>query len=304
MNTWITRHMQTLVGTLGRLWQQRLQSALTIFVIGIALALPACLQVFVINARVLGGSIGQSVEVSVYLRAATTVSQADALANQLRGRSDVAKVDLIKADDALADFRKHSGFGEALDALQGNPLPHALVIQPVEASRGRSQLEALAADIKQLPEVEIVQLDTVWVERFNAILATIGRTTWLVAALLALGVAVIVGNVIRADIQSRRAEIEITKLIGGSDAFVRRPFLYSGVWYGIGGGVVGLLLTALVVILLDGPIAKLATLYGSEFRLVGLSLRDSASLFIGGIALGWLGSWLSATRHLREIEPS
>jgi cell division transport system permease protein len=304
MKSWVTRHLQTMIGTLGRLWQQRLQSTLTMLVVGIALALPACLEVFVINARVLGGNIGQTVELSVYLRTSATLAQAETLAEQLRHRSDIAKIDLIKANDALAEFRKNSGFGEALDALQSNPLPHALVIRPADNARSRAQLEALAADIKQLPDVEIVQLDTAWVERFNAILETIRRSTWIVGTLLAFGVAVIVGNVIRADIQSRRAEIEITKLMGGSDAFVRRPFLYSGVWYGIGGGIVGLLLTMLVVLLLSGPVGNLAALYGSDFQLTGLGLRDSTWLFAAGILFGWVGSWLAATRHLREIEPS
>ena len=304
MKTWLTRHLQTLVGSLGRLLQQRLQTAMTILVIGIALALPACLQMLIVNAHVLSGNLNRAVELSAYMRADTSVAQAEQVAAQVRQRPDVADVKLIKADQALAEFRAHSGFGEALDALESNPLPHALIIHPAESFRGAAQVDAIARDLRQIPQVELVQLDTAWVERFNAIMETIRRSTWIVAVLLAIGVAIIIGNTIRADIQSRRAEIEITKLVGGSDAFVRRPFLYSGIWYGMGGGLLALVLTTAIVILLGGPVARLSLLYGSDFRLSGLGLHESLWLFGAGIGLGWLGSWIAASWHLRQIEPS
>jgi cell division transport system permease protein len=152
--------------------------------------------------------------------------------------------------------------------------------------------------------VEIVQLDTAWVNRLNAILETVRRGLVVAAALLALGVMVIVGNTIRLDIQNRRAEIEVTKLVGGSDAFVRRPFLYNGIWYGLGGGITAWIITAAVIAILREPIGRLAGLYGSAFQLGGLDPRATLILLGGGIVLGWLGSYLAATRHLRAIEPT
>jgi cell division transport system permease protein len=165
-------------------------------------------------------------------------------------------------------------------------------------------MDTLASELKQLREVDIVQLDTAWVERFNAILDAVRRGVWVVGLLLAVGVAIIVGNTIRADIQSRRAEIEITKLVGGSDAFVRRPFLYSGFWYGFGGSLLALLITLIIVGLLAAPVRRLAALYGSDFRLAGLGWENSLWLLALGVGLGWIGSLLAASYHLRNVEPT
>jgi cell division transport system permease protein len=304
MKVFFTRHLQTLVGTLGRLSQQRVQTSMTVLVIGIALALPATLQVLVMNARAASGDVNRAMDLSVYLKPGTTAAQAEQIAARLRQRSDVAQVQLIKADDALTQFRAQSGFSAALDALTDNPLPHALVVRPAKDFTSASQMDALGNEIKAQPDVDIVQLDTAWVERFNAILDTVRRGVWVVGVLLAIGVAIIVGNTIRADIQSRRAEIEITKLVGGSDAFVRRPFLYSGFWYGFGGSVLALIITLAIVALLAVPVRRLSSLYGSDFKLAGLGLENSLWLLAIGIGLGWLGSLLAASYHLRNVEPT
>jgi cell division transport system permease protein len=296
--------LQTLVGTLGRLSQQRVQTSMTVLVIGIALALPATLQVLVMNARIASGDVNRAVDLSVYLKPGASAAQAEQIAARLRSRSDVSQVQLVKADEALAQFRAQSGFSAALDALTDNPLPHALVVRPAKDFASAAQMDTLATEIKQFPDVDIVQLDTAWVERFNAILDTVRRGVWVVGVLLAIGVAIIVGNTIRADIQTRRAEIEITKLVGGSDAFVRRPFLYSGFWYGFGGSLLALVITLAIVALLAAPVRRLAALYGSDFRLAGLGFENSLWLLGAGVALGWLGSLLAASYHLRNVEPT
>ena len=157
--------------------------------------------------------------------------------------------------------------------------------------------------MRGLSGVDVVQLDTAWVERFNAILDAVRRGVLVVAILLAFGVLVIVGNTIGTEIQARRAEIEITKLVGGTDAFVRRPFLYTGIWYGLGGGLVALTVSYLIVALMAAPISRLAGLYGSNFALEGLGPRYSLWLIGIGLALGWLGSLVASSRHLRDIEP-
>jgi cell division transport system permease protein len=303
MNQWFERHVQTLVGSLGRLWQQPFATMLTIVVIGIALALPACLHVLVQNVRVASGGWNSALDISVYMKPNASLDQAKRAAERIRQRRDVDEVTLIEADVALAEFRRNSGFGAALDALKNNPLPHALVVRPDAEYREASRVQALSNELKKIDGVDIVQLDTEWVSRFNAILDVIRRGVLLAAVLFALGILVIIGNTIRLDIENRRGEIEVTKLVGGSDAFVRRPFLYNGVWYGLAGGLIAGLIVATVVAVLGAPVQRIAGLYGSKFELQGVGFIGWVALLLGGALLGWLGSFIVATRELREIEP-
>jgi cell division transport system permease protein len=304
VTAWLTRHAQTMVGSLGRLSQQKLSTLLTMLVIGIALALPTCLHLFVTNAQRATGDWNRAVDISVFLKRPTSVEEARRIVDRVRQRRDVAEVEFISADDALKEFRRSSGFGEAIDALNDNPLPHALIVRPTTDYATPEALDSLSSSLREIPSVDVVQLDTAWVERLNAILAAIARAIVIATAVLALGVLVIVGNTIRLDIQNRRAEIEITKLVGGSDGFVRRPFLYSGVWYGLGGGLLAWVIVAIVVGALRDPVGRIAALYGSQFNLLALDFRASFALLGAGAALGWLGSFLAATRHLRYIEPT
>ena len=303
MKQWLERHLQTLVGSLGRLWTQPFATLLTVLVIGIALALPACLHVLVLNVRAASGGWGNALDISVYMKPAATLEQAQQAKKRISQRRDVEEVTLVEADDALAEFRKNSGFGEALDALKDNPLPHALVVRPAAEFRDPATVESLSAQLREIEGVDLVQLDTEWVSRFNAILDVVRRVVLLAAGLFALGILVIVGNTIRLDIENRRDEIEVTKLVGGSDGFVRRPFLYNGVWYGLGGGLVAWLTVTVVISLLGEPVQRIAGLYGSSYRLHGLGLEGSVVLLAGGVLLGWLGSFIAATREIRGIEP-
>jgi cell division transport system permease protein len=303
MKQWLERHTQTLVGSLGRLWTQPFATLLTILVIGIALALPACLHVLVQNVRAASGGWGNALDISVYMKTDATLEQAKQAQKRIEQRRDVDEVTLVEADAALAEFRKSSGFGEALDALKDNPLPHALVVRPAEEFRDPATVDGLTAELRKIDGVDIVQLDTAWVSRFNAILDVVRRVVLLAAGLFALGILVIVGNTIRLDIENRRDEIEVTKLVGGSDGFVRRPFLYNGVWYGLGGGLVAWLTVTVVIALLGEPVQRIAGLYGSSFQLHGLGLEGSAVLLAGGVLLGWLGSFIAATKEIRGIEP-
>jgi cell division transport system permease protein len=303
MKQWLERHLQTLVGSLGRLWQKPFATLLTILVIGIALALPACLHVLVQNVRAASGGWSGALDVSVYMKQSASLADAKSVADRVGKRRDVAGVTLVTADEALKEFRTNSGFGEALDALKDNPLPHALIVRPAEEFRDPGHVATLTSELQGLPGVDIVQLDTEWVSRFNAILDVVRRVVLLAAGLFALGILVIVGNTIRLDIENRRDEIEVTKLVGGSDAFVRRPFLYNGVWYGLGGGAIAWLIVAVVIVVLGEPVEKIAGLYGSGFSLRGLGTEGSLALVGGGVVLGWLGSFIAATRELRGIEP-
>ena len=302
-STWFERHAQTLVGSLGRLARQPLATVLTIAVIGIALALPVALYLIVANARAVSEGLGDTVQLSVYLRLSTTPEQARKVASAIKARDEVGQSVLVSPDEGLAEFRALSGIGEALQALTENPLPWVVKLKPAAGQDSASEVEALAADLRKLPEVELVEADTAWVRRLHAILDALRQIVLLSASVLALGVLAIVGNTIRLEINGRRAEIEVTKLVGGSNAFVRRPFLYSGFWQGLAGGVLAVALIVIGLAILEAPVARVAAAYGTSFELVGLAARDYLAVIGGGALLGLLGAWLAAAFHLRRIEP-
>jgi cell division transport system permease protein len=294
-------HRDNLLGAVKRLAGQPFASVLTILVIATALALPAGLRVAVNNADAVSNSWQSAADFTVYLKIDVTDDAAKRTARSIEERDDVAGVTLIDRDAALAEFRAQSGFGEALDALDGNPLPHTLVVRP--ASGIAADVEALADAIAKLPEIELVQIDTAWVSRLRAMLALAARLVDFATALLGLAVAIVVGNTIRLEINNRSVEIEVTKLVGGTDAFIRRPFLYLGLCYGLAGALVALGIVGLGLLLLGPPVRAVAALYGSSFSLAGLSLPESGLMLLGGAFLGWAGAGLAAARHLRAIEP-
>jgi len=302
-STWFERHAQTLVGSLGRLARQPLATALTIAVIGIALALPVALYLVVANARTVTAGLGDTVQLSVYLRLPTTTEQARKVARAIKARDEVGEAILVSPDEGLAEFRALSGIGEALKALAENPLPWVVKLRPAAGQDSAADVEALAADLRKLPEVELVEADTAWVRRLHAILDALRQIVVLAAAVLALGVLAIVGNTIRLEINGRRAEIEVTKLVGGSNAFVRRPFLYSGFWQGLAGGLLAVALILIGLVILKAPVARVAAAYGATFALSGLAVREYFAVIGGGAILGLLGAWLAAAFHLRRIEP-
>jgi len=297
---YLERHAQTCIASLGRLLREPFATLLTVGVIAVALALPAGLYLLVENARAASGGWASALDVTVYLKPGASETAARQLAHQIEGRTDVSGVRVVTAQEGLAQFKEWSGFGTALDALPDNPLPHVIVVRPKDATA----VAALVGELRNTAGVDQVQLDTAWVERYLAVLDTLRRSVALVGTLLTIAVLIVVGNTIRLDIDVRRAEIEVTKLVGGSDGFVRRPFLYGGFWYGLAGGLLAWAVVAVTGLLLHAPIARLAQAYGSAFRLAGLDLRTVLVLVLGGAALGWLGAFVSATRHLRRIEPS
>jgi cell division transport system permease protein len=294
-------HRTNLLGAVERLASQPFASILTILVIATAFALPAGLRVAVNNADAVSDSWQSAADFTVYLKMDVPDDTAKRTARLIEERDDVAGVTLIDRDAALAEFRAQSGFGEALDALDGNPLPHTLVVRP--ASGIAADVQALADAVGKLPETELVQVDTAWVSRLRAMLALASRLVDFATALLGLAVAIVVGNTIRLEINNRSVEIEVTKLVGGTDAFIRRPFLYLGLCYGIAGALVALAIVAVGLLLLGPPVREVAALYGSSFSLAGLSLAESGVMLLGGALLGWAGAGLAAARHLRAIEP-
>jgi cell division transport system permease protein len=295
-------HVSNLIGAVARALQQPGGTVLTVLVIAIALALPAGLRVFVNNAGALSEGWEGAADFTVYLGMDLDATRAQQLADEIAARADVADATLISRDEALQEFRAQSGFGEALDALQENPLPHTLVVRPAGTDVG--MVERLALELDSLDETALVQVDTEWVARLQSILSLITRVVDIATVLLGLAVVLVIGNTIRLEINTRRGEIEVSKLVGGSDGFIRRPFLYLGFFYGLAGALAAALMILTALLLIRPPVRELAQLYASNYTLTGLSARETLILLGGGATLGWVGAWLAAARHLRQIEPS
>jgi len=299
---WLLQHLQALVESLGRLARTPLATLITVAVLGIALALPAGLHLLLSNARQLGDTWQGAAQISLYLQQAVDGKAGAALAERLGDHRDVAATRYISRGDALEEFRQLSGFGGALDALGENPLPAVVVVQPATVEPAR--LEALQAELQALPEVELAQLDLAWVQRLYSLMDLGRRAVLGLGALLALGVVLIIGNTIRMAIESRREEIIVIKLVGGTDGFARRPFLYTGFWFGVLGGLVAWLLERLTLWSLEGPVQRVALLYQSSFRLQGPGFDEAVLLLALAALLGLAGAWLAVGRHLRAIEPT
>lgn len=302
LQRWAQAHARSFFFSLGKLSRQPVGSLLTAAAIGITLALPAGLQVLLQNVSTVSTAWQGSVQASLFLRDSVDEAAGTALAERLAGREDIAASRYISRAQSLAEFRALSGFSEALDLLSENPLPAVIVVAPA-AGLDQGRITDLVETLGTLPEVELAKLDQQWLQRLHSLLHLLSRGVWLLAGGLALAVVVTVGNTIRLDIEHRRDEIVVMKLIGAPADFIRRPFLYTGFWYGLAGGLLAWLAVQLTVLALSGPAETLAGLYGSDYRLRGLGASASLSLLLGGLALGLLGAAVTVQRQLRGIEP-
>lgn len=304
---WLRRflldHARVLVATLGKLSREPLSTFLTAAVVGITLALPAGLHVLVQNISAISYSWEGALQASLFLEDEVSPERGRALVRELEKRQDVARASYISREQSLVEFRELSGFGEALDLLADlNPLPAVIVVTP-QRNLPQERVQTLMSALAALPEVEVAKLDQKWLERLFAILAIVERAVLIIAAMLALAVMVTVGNTIRLEIENRRDEIIVMKLIGAPDSFIRRPFLYTGLWYGLGGGVLAWLLVQGAMYALAGPARRLAGLYESSYTLTGLTPGATAAVLAAGVALGVIGSAWTVGRHLGRYEP-
>ena len=302
--TFLQRHAQVALDSLGRLYRNRVASLMTAAVIAIALAMPAGLYLLLDNLERLSGSWDGQASMSVFLKNTVSTSTAEALATRVREWPEVASVQLVTPEQALQEFSQRAGFADVLDTLEENPLPVVLIIMPASEYSEPAAASALRERFSRLPETALAQLDLQWVQRLAAILDIAHRITLIIGALLALAVLLVIGNTIRLEIQNRREEILVTKLIGATNGFVRRPFLYSGFWYGILGALIAWLVVVTGFWLLAEPVSRLAGLYQSNFSLETMPLQLPVLLLTGGAVLGLLGSWLAVGRHLSAIEPT
>lgn len=304
IQTYLLRHLQVFFYSLGQLTRSPFSLLMTSAVIGIALALPTGLHLILKNIQTISGDLDSAVQISLFLKKSTTDSQAQQLVNQLKGMPQINKIQYISRQQALNEFKRLSGFGNALKALEKNPLPAVIVVQPSLADSNANSTQSLVEQLQAKPYVDIAQLDMQWIKRLYTIMDIIRRGVIILTGLLALAVLLVIGNTIRLAIQNRRDEIVIIKLIGGTDRFIRRPFLYTGFWYGLFGGLIALFLVISSLLLVSGPIEALTQSYDSQFEMQIMDFNSTLWLIGGSILLGLSGSWVAVERHLREIEPT
>ena len=302
-DTWLLQHAQAFISSLGQYIKSPISSILTTTVIGISLALPANFYLLLDNIRYVSSSWDDSVQITVFLQTDIDESRAAEFASILVNNNNISETHLIKRADALVEYQKLSGFADALNSLDENPLPNVVLITPNYENIDEARTEKLIKELEAMPETDSVQYDRRWLKRLLYLLDIVNRLIVVLSTFLAIAVLLIVGNTIRLLIDNRRSEIEITKLFGGTDRFIQRPFLYSGFWYGVSSSIIAWLLVIISVQMLGGPVNKLARLYNSDFQLIGLSLGNSLILLASGIVLGLFGSWIAVKRHLRAIEP-
>jgi cell division transport system permease protein len=301
LRAWLESHRASLLDSLRRLVRQPFGSFFTCLVMAVALSLPMGLSLLLGNLERLGGSWQKAAQISVFLKMDVSDDQGEKLRDEVAAIAGVAQADWISREQALQEFQQGSGLGEALKELPDNPLPGVILVTPHEVDK--NTLESLRNLLAEMPKVEQAQLDMVWVERLTAILRLGDRFVFGLSLLLIAALLLVIGNTIRLHIENRRSEIEVIKLVGGTDSYVRRPFLYMGALYGAGAGLLAWGLLAYGLDWLNGAVMRLAGLYGSDFALLGVPSADGLSLLLAALLLGYIGAWLAVARHLSELSP-
>ncbi len=301
---WRGQHASAFASSLARLVAKPWATLLTVLVLGFALALPLLFFLVFNNARELTGGMREAREVTAFLKPEMDAKTATTLADQLRKRSDVDNVLVRTPEQGLAEFRQLAGFGEALDSLQGNPLPSVLVVTPrTSGITDTSDNPALIAMLKADARVDFVQYDAAWRRKLTDILHFGERVVAVIAALLALATLLVIGNTVRMDIHARSEEIAVMQLIGASNSFVRRPFLYGGLCYGVFGSLIALLVVFAVEFALAEPVGRLIDSYAHRFSLHGVDVLGAAALIGSSALLGWLGAFFATAHHLAAGKP-
>jgi cell division transport system permease protein len=296
-------HLQSLVFSLGKIYKAPTTTIMTVAVIGITLSLPSGFYLFLKNIEAMSGDLSSSTQITLYLDLKTSEKAAHKLSQTLANKNTIQETVFISNDNALQAFRQSSGFGKSIDTLSSNPLPHAIIVIP-ESDSDRFEIKNLLNRLQSIPEVKIAKLDTEWLERLFTILEIAKRAVGIITLLFAFAVLLIIGNTIRLDIQNRYQEIIVTKLIGATNAFIRRPFLYGGLWYGLFGGIISWLIVELGYLAISGPLGRLSLLYQTKLDIITFSFEDFIILIASSTLLGLTGSWIAVAKHLNQIEPT
>ncbi len=301
LKSYLINHCHVAKTSFKRLLKNPIASIMTWAVIGIAIILPMGLYILLNNMNQLSQGWDRAVQISVFTKLETTKKQSLDLAKTLQQRPDIQQTKYISPTQALEEFRQSSGFSDAIDYLQSNPLPAVIIVYPT--LENTELISELIDELRDLPIVEHVQMDLEWLQRLYSIMSLGQRLIIIIGGLLAIAVLLVIGNTIRLEIEARREEIIIIKLVGATNAFVKRPFLYTGIWYGLGGGIIAAILINILLYWVAAPAYELIGLYKSEFQLAGMNFMTMITMLAGSALLGWTGAWVAVDQHIKTIEP-
>lgn len=300
---WLRRHSYSFFSSLGVLLQHRVGTLMTVLVLGIAMFLPLGLYITLTNLESMNLRQDEWSAVTVFFKSGTSQDEVQRVAEELKTRMQPDAVVIISPEQGMADFRDASGFGESLDILQENPLPWVMQVSPQSGSTEEveQRVDELSVFLRSIDSVELTQFDYKWLQRLGRLMELGKASVTVLILLFGLAVVVVVANTIRLDVASHAEEIEILALVGAGNAFVRQPFLYTGLWYGLMGGLLAIALLGLTMLYLGRPLGLLLETYGTVFSLRGLGAYNTLWVLLGGGFLGWLGAWISVQRYLRRL---
>jgi cell division transport system permease protein len=300
---WLRRHSYSFFSSLGVLFKHRVGTLMTVLVLGIAMFLPLGLYITLTNLEGMNLRQDEWSAVTVFFKSGTTQTEVKRVADELEKRLQPEAVVIISPEEGMAEFREASGFGESLDMLEENPLPWVMQVSPQPGStvQVEERVGALTAFLGSVNSVEVTQFDYKWLQRLGRMMELGQAAVFVLIFLFGLAVVVVVANTIRLDVASHAEEIEILALVGASNAFVRQPFLYTGLWYGLMGSLLAVVLLGLTMLYLGRPLGLLLETYGTVFSLRGLGGSNTLWVLLGGGFLGWLGAWISVQRYLRRL---
>lgn len=296
-------HAHALFSSLGRLVASRFSSAMTIIVLAIAISLASGFYILVANLQQLVGNLEASNQISLFIKDEISETRANKFANNIRQNPDIQDVKLITKEQALGEFQSYSGFGEAIKALEKNPLPIVIQVLPKNSLESEQALEVLLDDFKRSEEVDFVQMDMQWVKRLQSIMKVARRGVTLLSLLLGAGVLFITANTIRLELHNRRDEVVIAKLVGATNGFIHRPFLYSGFWIGFFSGVAAWFIVTAITLILKQPIETLSRLYDGNFHVLFFGFAETLALLFISSMLGVVGSWIVLHFQLQQLKP-
>ena len=296
-------HAHALFSSLGRLVRNPFTSTMTIVVMAITISLATGFYLLVINLQQLTSNVEATNQISLFLKTTVSDKAGAHLADKISKNSNIEKVKLITKEQALDEFKTYSGFGEALTVLKKNPLPTVIQILPHNSLEDIHAIELLISELDRLPQVDFVQMDMQWVERLQSMMQIMQRAVFLLTVLLSCAVLFITGNTIRLELQNRRDEVLVAKLVGATHSFIQRPFLYTGFWQGLLSGCLALVLVTFMTVLLQNPVERLSVLYEGSFDLSYLGFVDTLLLLIIAAFLGVVGAWIVLRYQLKQIKP-
>ncbi len=301
---WLRRHSYSFFSSLGVLFKHRIGTLMTVLVLGIAMFLPLGLYITLTNLESMNLRQDEWSAVTVFFKSGTTQTEVSRVAAELEKRLQPEAVVIISPTEGMAEFRDASGFGDSLDMLEENPLPWVMQVSPQQGptEQVEEHVAALTAFLQSVNSVEMTQFDYKWLQRLGRMMELGQAAVFVLILLFGLAVVVVVANTIRLDVASHAEEIEILALVGAGNAFVRQPFLYTGLWYGLMGGLLAVVLLGLAMLYLGRPLGLLLETYGTVFSLRGLGGSNTLWVLLGGGALGWLGAWVSVQRYLRRLK--